>query len=163
LPFNLPWRRKVKFTTLKIAIAAAGIAVGAGLAYSGAADDAIKGRQNCMKVGHGGVMGAAVPMFKGDKPFDAAALKAAFDAEDAACADWAKWWGADTQKGETLETWAKAEVWTDAAGFEAAGNAWYGADQKLRTANDEASFKAAFPDVGNGCKNCHEKFRRPKS
>jgi cytochrome c556 len=152
----------VKLTSLKVAVALAGIGLGAGLAYSGAADDAIKARQGCMK-GHGGVMGVAVPIMKGEKPFDAAALKAAYDAEDAACADWAKWWGADTQKGETVETYAKPEIWTDAAGFEAAGGAWYAAAQKMRGAADEASFKAAFPAVGDGCKGCHEKFRRPKS
>jgi cytochrome c556 len=148
----------------KYLIASAVLALGmsAGFAMAGPADDAIKARQACMK-GHGGVMGVAVPIMKGEKPFDAAALKAAYDAEGAACADWDKWWGADTQKGETVETFAKAEIWTDPKGFEAAGGAWYAAAQKLWAATDEASFKAAFPAVGEGCKGCHEKFRRPKT
>lgn len=133
----------------------------ASAALAGPADDAIKGRQGCMK-SHGALMGVAVPMIKGEKPFDAAAVKAATDADAAACADWAKWWGADTQKGETLETWAKPEVWTDAAGFEKAGGDFYNAYVALTQAGDEAAFKAAFPAVGGGCKNCHEKFRRPK-
>ena len=60
-------------------------------------------------------------MFKGEKPYDAAAVQAALAADDAACADWAKWWGADTQKGETLETWAKPEIWTDAARLQGRG------------------------------------------
>jgi cytochrome c556 len=109
---------------------------------------------------HGAMMKAALPVIKGEAKFDAAALKAVYDAEDAACADWSKWWGADTQKGETLKTNAKPEIWTDAAGFEAAGKAWYDAAVKLRAATDEASFKAAFPAVGGGCKGCHEKYRQ---
>lgn len=125
------------------------------------ADDAIKGRQGCMKA-HGASMGVMVPMVKGEKPYDNAAIQAAFAAEEAACADWAKWWGADTQKGETVETYAKPEIWTDAAGFEAAGGAWYKAYQAVKASADEASFKAAFPALGASCQGCHEKFRRPK-
>lgn len=145
----------------KSILAAAFGAVLATGAMAGPADDAIKGRQGCMK-SHGAMMGVAVPMIKGEKPFDAAALKAATDADAAACADWSKWWGADTQKGETLETWAKPEVWSDAAGFEKAGGDFYNAYVALTKATDDASFKAAFPAVGAGCKGCHEKFRRPK-
>jgi cytochrome c556 len=153
----------MKFGTKSlIASAVLALAMSAGFAMAGPADDAIKARQGCMK-GHGGVMAVAVPIMKGEKPFDAAALKTAYDAEGAACADWAKWWGADTQKGETVETFAKPEIWTDPKGFEAAGGAWYAAAQKMWAATDEASFKAAFPAVGEGCKGCHEKFRRPKT
>ncbi len=152
----------MRFTKTTMIIAALGLSLGAGFALAGAADDAIKGRQGCMKNGHGAMMGVAVPMIKGEKPYDAAALKAAYDAEGAACADWAKWWGADTQKGETVETFAKPEIWTDPKGFEAAGGVYYSAAQKLWAATDEASFKAAFPGVGAGCQGCHEKFRRPK-
>lgn len=131
------------------------------VAFAGPADDAIKGRQGCMK-GHGATMGVLVPMFKAEKPFDKAAIDAAIASDEAACADWAKWWGADTQKGETLETWAKPEIWTDAAGFEAAGGAWYTAFTAVKAAADDAAFKAAFPALGGSCKGCHEKFRRPK-
>ncbi len=141
---------------------AAGAAISIGLAFAGPADDAIKARLNCMKAGNGGIMKVAVPIMKGEMPYDAAALKAAYDANAAACADWSKWWGVDTQKGETLKTRAAPAIWTDAAGFEAAGGALYAAMQKLQAATDEASFKAAFPAVGAGCQGCHEKFRGPE-
>ena len=144
--------------SIGLMVGAAGAIISIGLALAGPADDAIAARQACMK-GHGGVMKVAVPIMKGEKPFDAAALKAAYDAESAACADWSKFWGVDTQKGETLKTKASPAIWTDAAGFEAAGGAWYAAAQKLQAATDEASFKAAFPAVGAGCQGCHEKFR----
>ena len=138
------------------------VSMGAGLAYAAlSADEAITARRACMKMGHGGVLGVAVPMFKGDKPFDAAALKVAFDAEDKLCADWSMWWVPDLLKGDKVVTHAKAEIGTDPKGFDAAAGAWYQADQDLRKATDLASFKAAFPAVGKGCQGCHEKFRAP--
>lgn len=156
----------MKLAVFSKTILAATAVLGMGLASSiavtaGPADDAIKARQGCMKA-HGKEMGVMVPMMKGEKPFDKAAIDAALAETATACADWAKSWGADTQKGETLETWAKPEIWTDAAGFEAAGKAWYEANEKLKAAADEASFKTVFPDYGKTCQGCHEKFRRPK-
>lgn len=152
--------------TLSRTVLAATAFVGIGLASSmavsaGPADDAIKARQGCMKA-HGKEMGVMVPMMKGEKPYDKAAIDAALAETATACADWAKSWGADTQKGETLETWAKAEIWTDAADFEAAGGAWYKANEVLKASADEAGFKAAFAEYGKTCQGCHEKFRRPK-
>lgn len=136
------------------------LGLGATLAYA-SADDAIKGRQGCMKA-NGKMMGELAAMFKSEKPYDAAAVQASLAADETACADWDKWWGEDTKKGETAETWAKPEIWSDAAGFKAAGDAFYGKYLALKATTDEAGFKAAFPELGNGCKGCHEKFRRPK-
>ena len=148
--------------TWKVAALGSVVALGLGatLAFA-SADDAIKGRQGCMKA-HGASMGVMVPMIKGEKPYDNAAIQATLAAEGPACADWAKWWGADTQKGETLKTRAKPEIWTDAAGFEAAGGTWYKAYEAVKATADEASFKAAFPALGAGCQGCHEKFQAPK-
>lgn len=144
-----------------MAAGAAVMGLGATLAFA-AADDAIKGRQGCMKA-HGATFGVISPIMKGEKPYDAAAIQAAFAAEDAACADWDKWWGEDTMKGETVETWAKPEIWSDMEGFKAAGGKWYEAATAVRNAADEAAFKAAVPAMGEACGACHEKFRRPKS
>jgi cytochrome c556 len=47
-------------------------------------------------------------------------------------------------------------------GFKAAGEKAGAAVVALAATTDEAGFKAAFPAVGEGCKGCHEKFRRPK-
>jgi cytochrome c556 len=136
------------------------LSFGVSLAYA-AADDTIKARQACMKA-NGAMMGVMVPMMKGEKPFDAAAVKAAIDAEGAACSGWATFWGADTQQGETLPTRAKPEIWTDPAGFEAAGKAYGAAIGPVAAAADEAAFKAAFPALGAACQGCHEKFQKPK-
>jgi cytochrome c556 len=130
-------------------------------AVAGPGDDLIKERQGCMKA-QGAAMGVFVPVMKGEKPFDAAAHKAAFDSMGAACANWAKFFAPESQKGETLETWAKPEIWTDAKGFEAASGKSYNAMIALKAVTDEAGFKAAFPAVGAACQGCHETFRRPK-
>jgi cytochrome c556 len=149
-----------KKTTAHVIAGALAVCLSVGLAWA-AADDAIKGRQACMK-SHGKMMGEFAKMFKGEVPYDAAAVKAAFEADAAACADWEKWWGEDTMKGETAETWAKSEVWSDAAGFKAAGENFYPKYVAVKDSTDEASFKAAFPALGEACKGCHDKFRRPK-
>jgi cytochrome c556 len=149
------------FRALKTVTAAA-LLLGAGIVSASAdATSSIQARQACMKA-NGGVMAVAVPIIKGEKAFDKAALDAAFAKEKEACAGWADWWGDDTKPGGATETWAKEEIWTDKAGFEAAGGAYVKAATAVAAAADEASFKAAFPALGASCQGCHEKFRRPK-
>ncbi|MBI2718570.1 MAG: cytochrome c [Rhizobiales bacterium] len=144
-------------------IAAAGaltLALGTSLAIA-SADDAIRGRQGCMKA-HGKTVGELFSMFKGEKAYDNAAVQATLTEMDAACADWDKWWGSDAQKGETLKTWAKPEVWSDPDGFAAAGKAFYDKYLAIKATTDEAGFKATLPEFANTCKGCHERYRRPK-
>lgn len=121
----------------------------------------IEARRACMKA-NGKMMGVMVPIIKGEKPYDKAAIDGAVAATEAACAGWAGWWGEDTKPGGAVETWAKAEVWTDKAGFDAAGGAFMKALGGVKASADEASFKAAFPALGKSCQDCHENFRRPK-
>ena len=147
----------MKFTTL-LAAATVALSLTAGLAMAGATDDIIKARKGCMKA-NGASMGTFVPMMKGEKPFDAAAVATAVTAVEAACADWAKWWGPETKAGEMEKTAAKAEIWTDAAGFEKAGMAYYTALQAIKAAKDDAGFKTAFAGFGGSCKGCHETYR----
>ncbi len=142
-----------------------GTALSVGLAsaaLAGPADDLIKERQACMKA-QGAAMGVFVPVMKGEKTFDATAHKAAFDAMGAACVNWAKFFAPETAKGETLETWAKPEIWSDPKAFEAVSGKAYAAGEALKAVTDEAGFKAAFPAFGAGCQGCHEIARRPKS
>ncbi|MGL4488324.1 MAG: c-type cytochrome [Rhizobiaceae bacterium] len=146
-------------TSLKVLLAAAGMALASTAAHA-SADDIIKARQACMKA-QGASMGVMVPMMKGEKPYDAAAIQAALDANGTACADWDKWWTAEGQAGATVKTAAKPEIWTDTQGFADAAAASYKAFTALKASTDEASFKAAFPAVGAACGSCHEKFRVP--
>lgn len=133
----------------------------ASAAFAGPIDDLIKERQACMKA-QGAAMGVFVPVMKGEKPFDAAAHKAAFDSIGAACVNWTKFFAPETARGETVETWAKPEIWSDPKAFEAASGKAYAAGEALKAVTDEAGFKAAFPAFGEGCKGCHEIARRPK-
>ncbi len=138
------------------------LGLGVTLAFA-AADDQIKARQAEMKA-NGKVAGALAAIYKGDAPFDAAVVKANIDAMLAAeaAAGAAKAWDADSQNGATIETWAKPEIWTDGKGVETAYNALVTARTAVAAATDEASFKTAFEALGGACKDCHEKYRRPK-
>ena len=118
----------------------------------------IEARQACMKA-NVAVMKVAVPIIKGEKAYDKAALDKAFADEAAACAGWANWWGEDTKPGGAVKTEAKLEIWTDKAGFDAAGANFMKAREALAATADEASFKAAFPEFGKACQSCHEKYR----
>jgi cytochrome c556 len=144
---------------------AAAIIAGAGATFAFAQmspDDGIKARQTAMKQ-YGKSMGVFVGIFKGEKPFDAAAVKTELDLMGAAYEASVKagGWTPESAKG-TVETWAKAELWSDPDGAKAAGENFGKAWGALAAATDDASFKAAFPAFGDGCKGCHDKFRRPK-
>lgn len=132
-----------------------------GLATSAMADAkaSIEARQACMKA-NGAMMKVMVPIIKGQKAYDKAAIDAAIAATQKACAGWADWWGDDTKPGGAVETEAKAEIWSDRAGFDAAGKAYMEAEAAVLASTDEASFKAAFPALGKSCASCHEKFRQ---
>ena len=136
-------------------------AVVIGLATVALADAgaAVEARQACMKA-HGGMLKVMVPVIKGQKPFDQAAIDDSIAKSDAACAGWADWWGEDTKPGGAVKTEAKLEIWTDPKGFEAAGMDFVKAQDAVKAATDEASFKAAFPAMGKACGACHEKFRQ---
>lgn len=146
------------------AISAGALVMGLGitLAYA-AADDQIKARQAEMK-GNGKAVGPLVAIMKGEAPYDAAVVKASLDAMAAgdAAAGEAHAWDASSMKGDTVETWAKPEIWADGSDIGAKYQAWADARTALAATTDEASFKAAFPALGNACGGCHEKFRRPK-
>jgi cytochrome c556 len=144
--------------SLKLILAAFGLALAATAAHAASADDIIKARQACMKA-HGASMKVMVPMFKGETPYDNAAIQATLDAEGPACADWDKWWTAEGQAGATIKTHARPEIFTDPKGFADASGVWYKAFTAVKASADEASFKAAFPALGAGCGGCHEKFR----
>ena len=137
------------------------LALGAGVAYAAlAGDEAITARQTCMKAS-GKAMGTMVPMIKGEKPYDAAAIKAVLDADGAACAKWAEFWPEDSKTSTALKTRALPAIWSDPKGFEAAGGTYYKAFTELAATTDEAGFKAKFPALGAACGGCHEKFRAP--
>ena len=143
---------------VKMMVAAGAVVLG--MAATAATAGPIEDRQACMKA-NGKAMGVMVPMIKGEAAYDNGAVQAALAAAEAACGGWAGWWGEDTKPGGAVETRAKPEIWTDMAGFEAAGAAYGKAFAAVKASSDEASFKAAFPALGGSCQGCHEKFQVP--
>lgn len=141
--------------TLGLGLAGAG----AGLA-AGSADELITARQAEMKTNMK-AMKALVSILKGETPYDAAAVKAAAQSiTDAQSEGTAKGvWDAATQNGATVNSGAKPEIWSDAAGFAAAWKKLDSAVATLAATSDETSFKAAFPALGAACKSCHETYR----
>lgn len=135
--------------------------IGAGAVFAaGSADDMINARQAEMKVNMK-AMKALVSMLKGETPYDTAAVQAAAKSISDAQAEGVKLdvWNAASQTGATVKSGAKPEIWSDAAGFADAWKTLDTADATLASSKDEASFKAAFPQLGAACKGCHEKFR----
>jgi cytochrome c556 len=145
---------------LVLALGVGIIGAGAGLA-AGSADDMINARQAEMKVNMK-AMKDLVSMLKGETKYDTAAVQAAAKSiTDAQAEGVAKdAWNTSSQSGATVKTGAKAEIWTDAAGFTTAWKDLDTAVAALAASTDEASFKAAFPELGASCKGCHEKFRQ---
>jgi cytochrome c556 len=140
----------------RLVLGSAAVAVTASIAFAGPIED----RQNAMKQ-VGKAMGGLVAIMKGEAAYDAAAVKGHTDSMLAAFETASKSFPEGSDKGD-VETWAKPEIWSDMEGFKAAGEKAGAAIVALAATTDEAAFKAAFPAVGEGCKGCHEKFRRPK-
>ncbi len=64
-----------------------------------------------------------------------------------------------------FKTDAKAEVWSDAAGFAAAVNRLQVETSRLQqvsASGDLAALRAQVRATGGACKNCHDKYRVPE-
>lgn len=60
------------------------------------------------------------------------------------------------------DTRAKAEIWTDRAGFDKAMKDAQAAAEAMAAVTDEAAFMPAMKTLGGTCKGCHDKYRLPK-
>ncbi len=146
----------------RIVVAAATVMVLAGVAraagpVSVSPDDVIAGRQAAFDLVQGNVaaMKAAIDAGQPVKPLAAGAK---------GIAAWAKVlpsaFPAGTDAGH--DTKAKAEIWSDAAGFTKASAALQQAAEKLATlaaADDKAGFAEQFEAMGKACGGCHRTYR----
>lgn len=129
--------------------------------FAVAADaDPISARQDEME-GVGDSMKALSGIAKKQTPFDAAVVKQHGEAIAAHLAKAKDLFPAGSDKGG-METWAKPEIWTNRADFDAKLQAAHDAALELSKVEQEAAFGAALGKLGNTCKGCHESFRRPK-
>ncbi len=130
-----------------------------------ALDAAVKARKaNMSMIGyHTGLLGS---MAKGEAPFDAAmATAAAENLAAAASMNRMVLWIEGSEQGAVAGSRAKAEIWTDAAGFEEDAMALETAAAAMVTAagTDLESLRAAMGDVGKSCGACHEAYRGPQN
>jgi len=120
----------------------------------------IEDRQELMKA-NGQSAKILGEMAQGKSPFDAAVVKENGDALAARFEKAKTLFVPGTEQGPP-ETYAKPEVFSDAAGFTAALDQAIQASQAVAAVTDQAQLGEAMGNLGAACKNCHDKYRRPK-
>ncbi|WP_300029961.1 cytochrome c [uncultured Roseobacter sp.] len=144
--------------------AAVGSALGDGHADKDMAA-AIKARKAQMTlISHN--MGILGGMAKGQIEFDTARASAAAESlASVARLDRSLLWVEGSIQGDVPDTRAKAEIWSDAAGFEkAATGLETAADGLVAVAGqDLAALQAAMKAAGESCGVCHKAYRGPKN
>lgn len=131
-----------------------------GLGATAALAGPIEDRQAGMKQ-VGKAMGAFAGIAKGEAAYDAAVVKTNADSMLEGFKKAFANFTPGSEKGPP-ETYAKAEIWSDPTGFKAAQDAALKAVDAMAATTDEAGFKTALGGLGEACKGCHTKFRRPK-
>jgi cytochrome c556 len=133
------------------------------LAAAGAAvaqDSPIKKRQAIMK--HNGEAATLISaMFKGEKPYDAAAAAAAIKSIGATMDEFVTLF---PEGSMSKDSDAKPEIWKNKKDF----NDWAAQlkDDSVKTADAAAggvaTLQPAFAEMAKSCKGCHESYRVPK-
>lgn len=132
-------------------------AVSVGASANGKPEDSIKYRKAVFQVQKWHI-GKLVAMAKGEAPFDAATAKTSAMTLQMASQIVGQGFGPGTDKGETD---ALPKIWTDMAGFQAAGKQFADAATALVPATDSLdNLKKAIGPVGASCKNCHDNFKK---
>ena len=141
-----------------VALVAAG--VGSVAVWAASGTDAIKARQAAMeKVGD--AIGALAAIAKKEAPFDAAVVKTSAETIAAHLKKAEAQFPAGSEKGD-VETWAKAEIWSDPEMFAETMKKAQAAAVALQSVGEEAAFRPALGQLGGNCKACHEMYRLPK-
>jgi cytochrome c556 len=150
---------------MKLAVAVAtvsGLAIGAASVAVSSPEGtaAITARHDAMEA-IGDAMGSLAAIAKGEAPFDAAVVdkSAGTIAENLQKA--ATLFPEGSEKGD-VETWAKAEIWSNYPDFELMMETARVDAEALQSVTEEAAFRPALGKLGSSCKNCHEMYRRPK-
>ncbi len=129
-----------------------------------AQQDSVKNAQDAMKA-NGKNLGAVLsPMFKGDKPYDQAAVDAALGQLDDTAKKLPTMFPASVKDAKWEGDFGPSpKIWEDKAGFDAkiASFAKVVTEAKAKV-KDLDSLKATFPAIGKECGGCHETFRVKK-
>lgn len=138
---------------LEIVCAGMLLAGSAGLVMAQDAGSAVGARKAAMKQ----IGGASAKLRQTDA--DAATLAAAGKTINDSMKVFAANLPAGSGPEAGAETKAKAEIWTDSAGFQAAMDQSLAASDALAKAQDLDAAKTAAAAVGRSCGGCHSKFR----
>ena len=130
-----------------------------------AQQDVANQTQTTMKA-TGRALGAVLgPMFKGEKPYDQAAVDAALTQLDDTAKKLPTLFPASVKDAKWEGDFSPSpKIWEDTAGFDAkiASFAKVVSEAKAKI-KDMDSLKANFPGIGKECGGCHETFRVKKS
>ena len=145
---------------MKRAILVVGVLL-AGMGAVAAQQDIVKERQTLMKSNGRALGGTLSAMAKGDKPYDQAAVDAAFVVLEDTARKLPSLFP-DSTKGlkEAGDYSSSPKVWDDKAGFAAKINSFGQAvaDTKAKV-KDLDSLKANVGAIGKECGGCHETYR----
>ena len=128
------------------------------------AQDAVKGAQDTMKANGKNLGGVLSPMFKGEKPYDQAAVDAALAQLDDTAKKLPTLFPASLKDAKWEGDFSPSpKIWEDKAGFDAkiASFAKVVTEAKAKI-KDLDSLKANFPGIGKECSGCHETYRLKK-
>jgi cytochrome c556 len=111
--------------------------------------------------GIGDAMKALGAVAKKEAPFDAKVVQSSAKTIADRLKKAAELFPEGSASGE-VETWAKAEIWSDRENFDKDLEGAMAAAAALQQVTEEAAFLPALGALGNGCKSCHDTYRRPK-
>ena len=129
-------------------------------AAAGTATEAIKQRQHEMEGVKSGMMTLGA-IAKKQTPFDAEVVQASAQTIADRLQKAAELFPDGSDTGD-VETWAKAEIWSDPEDFQEQFETATEAAVALQSVTEEAAFLPALGALGNRCKGCHDAYRRPK-
>ena len=143
-----------------VVVATLVLGAGAGMAQQ----DAVKLAQDTMKA-NGKNMGAVLgPMFKGEKPYDQAAVDAALNQFVDTAKKLPTMFPASVKDAKWEGDYSPSpKIWEDKAGYDAKVASFTKAVTEAKAkVKDLDSLKANFPGIGKECGACHETYRLKK-
>ena len=147
----------MRFTTIAAATVLAGVALGSVFAATGGTHDS---RIALMKK-NGAAAGALAAIAKGDKPFDAAAVKAALTT----IAETTKAFPDEFGPGSDMkDSEVNQKIWANIDDFRGKADKLVGTVQTALAdpPADQAAVGALLKNIGAGCGACHEIYRVKK-
>lgn len=129
-----------------------------------AQQDAVKLAQDTMKANGRNMGGVLSPMFKGEKPYDQAAVDAALNQFDDTAKKLPTMFPASIKDAKWEGDFSPSpKVWEDKAGYDAKAASFAKAVTEAKAKiKDLDSLKANFPGIGKECGACHETYRLKK-